>query len=228
MELLETFRRLHAAYGPRRWWPTTLPGDERPSYHGFKPDARQRFEIAAGAILTQNTNWGNVERALANLGRAATLSPERVLAADPEALAELIRPSGYYRMKAAKLRNLAAWWLRQPAAPGPSDLPAWRESLLTVNGVGPETADSILLYAFGLPTFVVDAYTKRAMARHHGTPEDIPYHELRGLFMAKLPPDVELYQEFHALFVELAKDACRKNACLERCPLRKTDEQMNR
>lgn len=220
MDLLETFGRLHAAYGPRRWWPTTLDGAESPSYHGGKPNANQRFEIAVGAILTQNTNWGNVERALANLRRAAALSPEHILEADPAALAELIRPSGYYNMKAVKLRNLAKWWLGQPAAASPTDMPAWRESLLAVNGVGPETADSILLYAFALPTFVVDAYTKRAMARHHGTAENIPYHELRALFMDRLPPDVALYQEFHALFVELAKDACQKSVCSPRCPLR--------
>jgi endonuclease-3 related protein len=177
-----------------------------------------------GAVLTQNTNWGNVERAIANLRRAGVLAPARIAALPAAELAELIRPSGYYRLKAGRLRAVTAWWLAHVRGdrlrPAGRPLAAWRESLLAVHGVGPETADSILLYAFGLPTFVVDAYTRRILARHAGTAPEAPYDALRDLFLGALPRDARLYNEFHALLVRNAKERCRKAACLPDCPLR--------
>lgn len=207
VRLMAMYRRLLAAYGPQGWWPGETP-----------------WEVCVGAVLTQNTNWSNVERAIANLKAAEVLDPERIAALPSAALAELIRPSGYYRLKAGRLQAVTAWWRRHVRGnrlqPPGRALGAWRDSLLAVPGVGPETADCILLYAFGLPTFVIDAYTRRIMARHFGTASDMPYHELQALFMAALPPDAALFNEFHALLVRNAKEHCRKRECLPGCPLR--------
>ena len=214
-KLHDIFSRLLAFFGPRKWWPGETP-----------------WEVCVGAVLTQNTNWSNVEKAIANLKRVAllpsteseglTLESAAELAAYPPAeLAELIRPSGYFNIKAKRLASVAEWWGAEAADIGRNSLDTVRESLLAVNGVGPETADSILLYAFNMPTFVVDAYTKRIMARAWGTPLDIPYEELRSFFMDNLPKDVQMYNEYHALFVELAKRFCLKKGCdaLGSCPL---------
>ncbi len=218
------FDALFDAFGPQRWWPTTLAGDAAPSYHGRKLDARGKFEVAVGAVLTQNTNWGNVEQALGNLHRLDLLDPERILAADAPRLLEAIRPSGYYNIKLVRLREMTTWWRANVSdgvlAPKGRTLAHWRASLLGVKGVGRETADSILLYCFDLPTFVIDTYTKLIMARHFGVPPAIDYDELRDLFMEALPGDPALFKEFHALFVRLAKEACRKGVCLDHCPLR--------
>ena len=221
---MRIYQTLLGAYGPQRWWPTTLDGHASPSYHGRPLCARGKFEVAVGAVLTQNTNWGNVERALGNLLKADLLAPERIMGVDDDLLLAAIRPSGYYNIKLRRLRSLTAWW-RAHVKDGKLSLAGrpmtfWRESLLEVKGVGRETADSILLYCFDLPTFVIDAYTKRIMARHFGTPSDVDYDELRSLFLDTLPEDAALFKEFHALFVQLAKEACRKAVCLEACPLR--------
>jgi endonuclease-3 related protein len=205
--LTAMYDRLLAAYGPQSWWPGETP-----------------WEVSVGAVLTQNTNWGNVERAIANLKGAGVLDPVAIAGLPPPELAELIRPSGYYRLKAGRLQAVTAWWLAHVRSdrlhPGGRPLAAWRESLLAVRGVGPETADSILLYAFGLPTFVIDAYTRRIMARHFGTAPNIDYHVLQALFLENLPADARLFNEFHALFVRNAKEGCRKATCLPTCPLR--------
>lgn len=226
MKLIDIHDKLLDRYGPRRWWPTTLPGDSEPTYHGQPLNDARRFEMAIGAILTQNTNWSNVKKALRNLRKARLTSPRRIAAVSHEKLAELIRPSGYYRLKAERLQNLTQWWIDSildQSLPTANRLDEWRSSLLGVKGVGRETADSILLYAFELPTFVIDAYTKRVMARHHGTPADINYETLRSMFMNELPADVALYNEFHALFVQVGKESCRPRTCLEDCPLRTSD-----
>jgi endonuclease-3 related protein len=191
------------ALGPSHWWPGETP-----------------FEVAVGAILTQNTNWGNTARAIANLRSAGLLEPTALAALADARLAELIRPAGYFRLKAARLKNFLRF-LRDEAglsmaALAGKGLATLRPKLLEVKGVGPETADSILLYALGQPTFVVDAYTRRILSRHGMIPEDAGYDEMRDLFMDTLDPDPALFNEYHALLVRVGKDFCRPKA--PRCP----------
>lgn len=201
------YEAMLAALGPSHWWPGETP-----------------FEVLVGAVLTQNTNWGNVERAIGNLKNAGVLDPHALLALPPEALAELIRPAGYFRLKTGRLRNVLAWLLEacdgDMAALAQGDLEELRPSLLAVKGVGPETADSILLYALGKPTFVVDAYTFRILGRHALVPEDADYHALQAEFMDHLDPDPRIFNEYHALLVRVGKDFCRKRQpkC-DACPL---------
>ena len=208
--LLDIYRRLLAHCGPQHWWP-----------------GESAVEVVIGAILTQSTNWVNVDKALDNLKRAAVLNPEGLAALSVERLAELIRPSGYYRQKARKVRafldvlvNEYDGDLNRLLA---LEVAALRRLLLAVHGIGPETADSIILYAAGKPVFVVDAYTRRIFARLGLCPPVGRYEHLQALFMDHLPPDVPLFNEFHALLVRLGKDVCRKRQprCAA-CPLRDT------
>ena len=217
-KLLAIYNSLFEHFGPQNWWPGDTP-----------------WEIALGAILTQNTNWSNVEKAIINLKKNELIQipssskpnqylPEKLLNTDDLIIEEAIRPSGYYRMKTKKLKNLAQWWLdnvMDDSLKYNEDLDYWRNSILSVNGVGPETADSILLYAFNFPTFVIDAYTKRIMSRHLGTKLDIKYEDLRNIFMSNLKHDTQFFNEYHALLVKLAKVDCLKNKCLDSCILRK-------
>ncbi len=195
-QLLTIFDRLLAQYGQRHWWPGETP-----------------FEVCVGAILTQNTNWGNVERAIANLKEAGRLSPPGIAQLPPDELAALIRPAGYFNVKAGRLQAFVAFILQ--AADGDLDRlflrnwPALRDMLLAVRGIGPETADSILLYAGNQPSFVVDAYTRRIFNRLGLVDETIAYEPLRAFFMGHLPADAQLYNEYHALLVEHGKQACR-------------------
>ena len=196
-----------------------------PEYHGKKPDIRMRFEIALGAVLTQNTAWTNVLKAITNLNTHALISPEKILSCRNGLILEAIKPSGYYNQKLKKLISLSEWWLKnfKHIKIGSKDtryINRTRESVLAINGVGPETADSILLYAFDMPSFVIDAYTKRIMARHYGFNPNIKYEALRDKFIMELPQDLQLYKEFHALFVEMGKRHCKKSICLPACPLR--------
>lgn len=204
---LGMFTAMLDALGPSGWWPAETP-----------------FEMAVGAILTQNTNWVNVTRAMAHLKSAGDFSVEALYALPVEELAERIRPAGSFRVKAARLRNLLALIVRELGgdimALAEMDMESARQMLLSVRGVGPETADSILLYGLNFPSFVVDAYTARICARHALAPEDAGYDELRELFMDALPNDVALYNEFHALLVRVGNGWCRPRAprC-ETCPL---------
>ena len=201
------YRRMLKALGPQYWWPGDTP-----------------FEVAVGAVLTQNTNWGNVERAIANLKRARALSVSRIHALPHADLAELIRPAGYFNVKARRLKNLVALLAEnhggsmQRLARVPMD--EARAALLGVNGVGPETADSIMLYALKHPVFVVDAYTTRIFPRHGLLTEAHSYDEFQRMFMHALKPDAELYNEYHALIVMVGKTWCRPRTprCGE-CPL---------
>ncbi len=202
--LQELYEKLWQAFGPQGWWPGETP-----------------FEVALGAILTQNTNWNNVVRVMARLKSDGLLSA-RALAALPEAeLAELIRPAGYYNIKARRVRNflalLTSRYQGSMAAMAGDEAGKLRERLLAVKGIGPETADSILLYALNKPTFVVDAYTFRILSRHHLVAESCDYEELRRLFMDRLAPDTELYNEYHALLVRLGKEFCRPRPRCEDC-----------
>ena len=206
-KLLSGFDRMFAHYGPLNWWPGDTP-----------------FEVMLGAILTQNTNWKNVERAIANLKDAKVVDPKRLYALNPDDLAKLIRPAGFFRLKTVRLRNFLKYYLDKYG--GKSErmaerpLEELRSELLAVKGVGPETADSILLYALDKPIFVIDAYTKRIMSRHGFCAEEDGYYELQEMFMDSLPGDVAMFNEYHAQIVETAKRFCRKKPLCDKCPLK--------
>lgn len=223
--LISIYEKLYFKFGPQNWWPSTLEGELVPSYHGRTPNNKMRFEIAVGAILTQNTSWTNVVKAISSLNRSGLIYPGKILSADTDLLSSLIRSSGYYNQKCKKLISLSAWWKENfnTVRIGSNDsnyIESVRYALLSINGIGPETADSILLYAFDMPTFVIDTYTKRILARHYAVNPNIKYETLRSIFMKELPNDVSLFKEYHALFVELGKNICRKPVCLEGCPLK--------
>jgi len=201
------YHELYRAWGPQGWWPGRTP-----------------FEVIVGAILTQNTAWTNVEQAIRRLRAQRALRP-RVLHATPHAmLAEWIRPAGYFNVKARRLHAFTTLLVEQFDGQLKKlfalDDELLRTQLLSVNGIGPETADSIMLYAAGRPRFVVDAYTKRFMVRHGWTTEAADYDALATLFTDTLPVDTTLYNEFHALIVRLGKDHCRPRPRCENCPLR--------
>lgn len=201
------YGRLFERYGPQHWWP-----------------AETAFEVMAGAILTQNTHWGNVERALANLDAASSLDPEQILAHEQEVLAGHLKPSGYFNVKAKRLTAFCAWYIE---AGGYEALSRWttedlRHGLLGVHGIGPETADDILLYAFERPVFVIDAYTRRLFARLGLIPVEHSYEQARALFEEALGPDEPLYNEYHALIVRHGKDHCRPRPVCTGCCLRRS------
>lgn len=204
--LRRVFQHLLDSHGRQDWWPGETP-----------------FEIMVGAVLTQNTAWINVERAIANLINADALSPARILAVEETQLAEWLRPSGYFNIKAQRLRNFCRWYVE---AGEYRRLVQWdtetlRHALLAVNGIGPETADDMLLYAFERPVFVVDAYTRRLFARLGLIEGDEGYETLRHAFEQALGPDVALFNEYHALIVAHAKDICRVRPRCGECVLRK-------
>jgi endonuclease-3 related protein len=194
--LLRIYQLLLRQYGPQGWWPGDTP-----------------FEVCVGAILTQNTNWRNVERAIANLREQGMLTAAGMNGAALHRLAEAIRPSGYYNVKSRRLKGFLEWlFLRYGGEVEGMLAGEWqplRAELLAVPGIGPETADSILLYAAGKPTFVVDAYTRRLLARLGVMGEGSRYEEVRRYFMDRLPVDAPLFNEYHALVVRHAKERCR-------------------
>ena len=200
--------RLLAAFGPQHWWPGDTP-----------------FEVMTGAVLTQNTAWSNVERAIARLKAADALSGRALLDLAPDALAELIRPAGYFNVKTRRLKALCAYLEQEGVLEDPvrlaqaAPLPELRRRLLAVNGVGEETADSILLYALHLPVFVVDAYTRRIFVRLGLLHGDETYAGVQAAFLAHLPQERALYNEYHALIVRLGKDFCRPRPRCGGCPL---------
>lgn len=204
--LQQVYHRLFDAYGPQNWWPGESP-----------------FEVMVGAVLVQNTNWKNVERAISNLREAGLMAPKPLFALPVNELEELIRPAGYFRLKAKRLRNLLKWLVHEYdgslEAMFATNLESLREQLLLVNGIGPETADSILLYAGNLPTFVIDAYTHRVWKRHGWIEPDADYHALKEHFEAGLPGDVQHYNEYHALIVRVGHLHCRKTPQCTGCPL---------
>ena len=206
--LREMYRKLWEAFGPQGWWPGDSP-----------------FEVCLGAILTQNTNWNNVARVLAELKAEGLLQPRALLKMPEAELAQRLKPVGYFNVKARRLKSFldffAGRFQESLELMARADLEALRPALLEVKGIGPETADSILLYALNKPTFVVDAYTFRILGRHGLVGETASYEELRQTFMDHLAPEVPLYQEFHALLVRLGKDFCRPRPSCDECPLQK-------
>lgn len=206
--LYEIYEKLLKHFGPQHWWPAKSP-----------------FEVIIGAILTQNTNWVNVEKAINNLKSAGILTPEKLYKIDTNKLAELIKPAGYFNIKSIRLKNFIKWLmetyqgnLKEMFAQEKSIL---REELLRIRGIGPETADSILLYAAKKPSFVVDTYTYRILVRHNLIPEESTYDQIKSFFEDNLPEDVKLFNEYHALLVKLGKEYCKKTRPLcDPCPLK--------
>ena len=208
MILHDIYHRLLDALGPQHWWPGQSP-----------------FEVMVGAVLVQNTNWQNVKRAIDNLRQADLLEPHALYAVPEEELHDLIQPAGYFRVKAKRLRSLLKFFVDRYdgsiEAMFRTPLCELRGELLEVHGIGPETADSILLYAGGLPSFVVDAYTQRIFARHGWLGFDADYEQVQDYFQSGLPDDPAMFNEYHALLVRVGKDYCRKSRpnCAA-CPLR--------
>jgi len=204
--LLSIYRRLLAHFGPQHWWP-----------------ARESFEVIVGAILTQSAAWGNVEKAIANLRAAEALSPRALRRLPLSQLATLVHPCGYYNAKALKLKSFACWLgnhydddLDKLFANNTDDL---RQQLLSIHGIGQETADSIILYAANKPIFVIDAYTRRIINRIGLAPDRNSYAAYQALFMEHLPPDTGLFNEYHALLVCLGKNVCRSRPLCQQCCL---------
>lgn len=207
-KLHEVYSLLFAHFGPQGWWPSETP-----------------FETMVGAILAQNTSWQNVTKAITNLREAELMTYEALSLCGAEEIARYIRPAGYYNIKAQRLRNLlnmiAQHYTGQLDRFLGETLAVARERLLEVKGIGPETADSILLYSCGHPIFVVDMYTHRVFSRHNLVDEETDYHAMQAFFMDHLSPDPTLFNEFHALVVRVAATFCKKtNPLCEACPLR--------
>jgi len=205
--LIKIYRTLYQTYGPRHWWP-----------------GETSFEVMVGAILTQNTSWRNVEKAIQRLKGKGVLNPEGIHHLKRSELARLIKSSGYYRIKTDRLKSFIDFLFEEYDGNikkiGRERLGELREKLLGVKGIGPETADSILLYGLKKPIFVVDAYTRRILSRHGIISEKASYEEVQKLFMDYLPRDEKLFNEYHALFVYLGKTVCKKIPRCDICPLR--------
>jgi len=201
-QLLDVYQGMLAAYGPQQWWP-----------------ADSAFEVAVGAVLTQNTNWSNVERAIANLRQADVLTLPAIRRLPKDQLAQLLRPAGYYNLKTERLLQLCDYLASCQGLDELRGLPLdeARSGLLSVWGVGPETADDILLYALDRPVFVIDAYTRRLLVRMGLATGRESYEALRRGFERVLSPDVALFKQYHALLVEHAKSVCRKSPACESC-----------
>jgi endonuclease-3 related protein len=207
-KIREIYKKLYKTFGPQHWWPGDTP-----------------FEVAVGAILTQNTNWGNVEKAINNLKKTKALNAKSLHRMPIRKLAKLIRPAGYFNVKAKRLKSFIGFLVGNYQGSmqklKKEKINSLREKLLDVNGIGPETADSILLYALDKPIFVIDAYTKRALSRHKILKYDEPYEKFQELFHLSLKKDVKLFNEYHALFVRLGKISCKTKQMCKSCPLEK-------
>ncbi len=207
--LLTIYETLDRYFGDLHWWPGETP-----------------FEIIVGAILTQNTNWGNVKIAINNLKSHGILDPEQLIDIDEGVLAQLIKSSGYYNVKTKRLKAFLQFLRREYAlnleTMFKEDLWILRAKMLDVNGIGEETADSILLYAGNKPIFVVDLYTRRILQRHKIIDGGLSYREIQKLFMDSIPNSIRLFNQYHALFVNTGKHFCRKAPRCKSCPLEKT------
>lgn len=206
---------MYKALGPQHWWPAQTP-----------------TEVIIGAILTQNTAWRNVERAIDNLKRAKALDWKRLHELPFDELAELIRPAGTFNVKARRLKSFIQWFHDRFALDldrmFEMSVSSLREELLEVSGIGRETADAILLYAGRMPSFVVDAYTARILYRHNLIDRSADYDEIKELFESNLPDDVQLFNEYHALLVDVGKKHCRPKARCDGCPLERFEHDAER
>ncbi len=205
--VLEIYERLYRAFGPQHWWPAETP-----------------FEVIIGAILTQNTSWANVEKAIINLNKANLLKPKSLKEISTRRLATFIRSTGYYNQKAKKVKNFIQFLFNNYQGSlkrmFSEDYLILRARLLEINGIGEETADSILLYAGNKPVFVVDAYTKRILGRHNLIEPKASYCEIQNYFMNNLETKATLFNEYHALLVRLGKTICRSKPDCHICPLK--------
>ena len=212
---MEIFQRLHKIYGPMHWWPGETP-----------------FEVMVGAILTQNTSWRNVEKAIQNLKARKVLHVRGILQLKRSQLASLIRSSGYFRIKADRLKVFVNFLLEnydgELKRMMKEEVETLRQKLLHVKGIGPETADSILLYGLKKRIFVVDAYTKRILSRHGIISEKTSYEEIQKLFMDHLPHKERLFNEYHALLVHLGKTLCKKIPRCDICPIKGIEHSAKR
>lgn len=204
--LTEIYEKMFSHFGPQKWWP-----------------GESNLEIIVGTILTQNTSWTNVEKAISNLKKENILSVEKLKSISEEKLAELIKSSGYFNLKAKRLKNFIHFIfaeyegnLEKMALEEKSTL---REKLLSIKGVGPETADSILLYALEKQIFVIDQYTYRILSRHFLISEESSYEEMQEMMMKYLPENTQYYNEYHAQIVMIGKNFCKKKPNCEKCPL---------
>ncbi len=222
------YKQLLKAYGYQGWWPVTVSKEAGPKYfpgdYSHPRNEKEAWEIIVGAILTQNTSWKNVEKAIVNLINSKCLDLECISKMKTEKLAKLIKPSGYYNQKANRLKSLAKYLEKWPSLEAFFDRPVEeiRKELLAIKGIGKETADSILLYAGKKPIFVVDAYTRRIFHRLGLTNESLDYDDIRKLVeseLSKAKNKREIFNEFHALLVEHAKRHCRKKPICKDCPL---------
>ncbi len=207
VDLLDIYRRLYAHFGPQHWWPADTP-----------------FEMMVGAVLTQNTSWRNVELAIKSLKQKSLLTPGAIHRLPERVLAQLIRPAGFFNVKARRLKAMTAWiYNRYKDDFGDrmfnEKIELLRADLLKINGIGEETADSILLYAGAMPIFVVDAYTRRILLRHDLISDSDSYFSIQRLFMDRLPNQAPLFNEYHALIVRTAKIFCKKKPLCAACPL---------
>ena len=210
MTLNKIYQRLLSTYGSQSWWP-----------------AETAFEVMVGSVLTQNTSWTNVEQAIEHLKTKNSLAASAIIRLPSKQLANMLKPVGYFNVKTKRLKNFCHWYEKQGGIDSLSrmDTKALRNELLSVNGVGPETADDILLYAFHRPVFVIDAYTRRIFARHGDIEGDEYYESLRHWFESKLSrvnDRVKVFNEYHALIVRHAKEACRKKPLCDECCLKRS------
>lgn len=206
-KLVKLYNALYKSFGPQHWWP-----------------ARTKFEIIIGAILTQNTAWSNAEKAIKNLARGGLLNPASIKYIKKKRLANLIKPSGYYNIKAGRLKNFVNFLFKKYGGSLEKmfrqNTESLRKELLDVKGLGRETVDSILLYAGRKPIFVIDAYTRRVLSRHDIVHNDSDYDSIQQLFMNNLPLEESLFGEYHALLVKLAKDVCKNKPECHSCPVK--------
>lgn len=220
------YRKLYRSFGPQHWWPATPPkrgGEARPFRKPIRGRPADPFEVIVGAILTQNTSWRNVEKAIDHLKKEKLLTPAALHQLPHQKLAALIKPAGFFNIKAKRLKNfldfLFSRYNGRLGSMACVESGRLRQELLAINGIGPETADSILLYAFDKPVFVVDAYTKRIFSRHKIIGHAETYDQIQARFMSRLKRDKSLYNEYHALIVQCAKTFCRTQPHCSGCPL---------
>ena len=219
--LILIYTALHSHFNSQLWWPVTEKGKLYPEYSGGPKNEKQKLEICFGAILTQNTNWKNVEKAVAGLNKNDLIDVQKIIQIENKKLAGIIKSSGYHNQKAKKLKNFCEFLSKTYKGSlkklFKNNIKNLRKQLLSVNGIGPETADSIILYSAKKPIFVIDAYTKRILNRIGH--KEKTYDELQNLFMQKLPKNEKLFNEYHALLVELGKTICKKQPLCGKCPI---------